>query len=233
MLHSVLIVVCVLVALVSPSSAQAVSQSTSRPLVLRFDAAEARAEGWVAADASDEDVRAAQLAFVRWRLTAAGREHELVPTATGAEVRVPERDPRLREAARGLLAQLGVCEFYLLAEEDDVPDGRHRPNRLQDDRHAPSSTGGVNHPLQTTAAPANPTEPPSPRQEHPHHGPPAHHGLSWCGVGQDVIRLDRLSSWCGVGQDVIRTGYPLRAASTSASRNAAEFLTARAGRPLS
>ncbi|MEQ1893978.1 MAG: hypothetical protein ABL998_15665, partial [Planctomycetota bacterium] len=115
------IVVSALVALVSCSPAKAPNPPATGPLELRFDAAEARAQGWAAADASEQDVQQAMLAFVRWRLSVAGVEHELVPTATGAEVRVPESRPEARAAARGILAALGACEFYVVAEEVDTP----------------------------------------------------------------------------------------------------------------
>lgn len=113
------LVVFVLLALHVPAQNVATAPR-AEPLAVRFDLSTARAEGWVAKEASDEEVRSALLAFVRWRLTAAGLEHELVPTASGATLRTPEKDAA---RARAILAALGPCEFYLLAVEDDAPGG--------------------------------------------------------------------------------------------------------------
>jgi preprotein translocase subunit SecD len=113
-------VVSVLVALVSCSpSPVAAKPPASGPLVVRFDPAAAHAQGWVTPDASAEDVQKALLAFVRWRLSAAGIEHELESTPSGALVRTNARDSAARENARGILAALGPCEFYVLAEDGD------------------------------------------------------------------------------------------------------------------
>ena len=115
------LVVSALVALVSCSpAAVAAKPPASGPLLVRFDPAAARAKGWVTAEATAEDVQKALLAFVRWRLTAAGVEHELVATADGAEVRTP---PPARAEARELLNALGVLELFMLAEEGDVAGG--------------------------------------------------------------------------------------------------------------
>lgn len=114
-------VVSVLVALVSCSPATVAARPpASGPLRVRFDPVAARAQGWVAADASAEDVHKALLAFVRWRLTAAGVEHELVATADGVEVRTSSP---VRAEARELLNALGVVELYMIAEESDVAGG--------------------------------------------------------------------------------------------------------------
>lgn len=107
-------------ALVSCASQdESAAPARTAELTLKFDPVQARAQGWVAADASAEDVHKAQLAFVRWRLSVAGIEHELESTPSGALVRLPTNDPAVREGARGILAALGPCEFYVLADEDE------------------------------------------------------------------------------------------------------------------
>jgi len=113
--------VSALAALVSCSpAAVAAPPPAAGPLVVRFDPAAARAQGWVAEAATAEDVHQALLGFVRWRLGAAGIEHELVATPDGATVRTPDA---ARAGAHALLAALGTCELYLVAEESDVAGG--------------------------------------------------------------------------------------------------------------
>lgn len=125
-----LILTSVLVALATCFQAQNAQPAATAPLEMRFDPALAREQGWVAADDSAEQVHEALLGFVRWRLTVAGIEHELVPSASGALVRTPENDAHARARARGILTALGPCEFYVIAEAGDFPAEFERESAL-------------------------------------------------------------------------------------------------------
>lgn len=131
MIRFELIVASALVALAAcPHPQAAAKPAAARPLELRFDPAAAREEGWVAADDSAEQVHEALLGFVRWRLTVAGIQHELVPTPSGALVRTPENDANARASARGILTATGPCEFYVIAEASDFPAEFERESAL-------------------------------------------------------------------------------------------------------
>lgn len=94
------------------------ARPASDPIDLRIDAPRARADRWVTESATDEEVGQALLGLVRWRLTVAGLESE--SSLGEGVVRVTPAKPDDESAVRSLLGSLGRCEFFLIAEKDEV-----------------------------------------------------------------------------------------------------------------
>ena len=90
----------------------------SGPIDLRIDAARARADGWVTESATDEEVGQALLGLVRWRLSVMGLAAE--SSLGDGVVRVTPAKPDDEPTVRSLLGSLGRCEFFLIAEKDEV-----------------------------------------------------------------------------------------------------------------
>lgn len=88
------------------------------PIELHIDAARARADGSVVETATDEAVGQALLGLVRWRLGVA--DIEAKTSILGEVLRVVPARPSEEASVRRLLASLGACEFFLVAEKDDL-----------------------------------------------------------------------------------------------------------------